>query len=91
VRGKAQSIDIYELICLQTQLTDSLKNELAIFHAILELYFKQQWDEALTSITLLSNEHPHKKLYRLYLDRINEFKISPPPEDWDGVHVHSIK
>jgi hypothetical protein len=30
-------------------------------------------------------------LYDLYLNRIANFETSPPPKNWDGVHVAETK
>jgi len=91
VKGKLKGIAIYEVIGPQEMLTTELKNELEKYNQALNYYFKQKWDDAFTLISELEKAYPDKKIYPLYLNRINEFKITPPPADWDGVYVHASK
>lgn len=91
VKGKKLGIAIYEVICTQANLTPELKQELDDYHKALDYYFLQKWDDAFVLMTQLHQTHPEKKIYKLYLDRITEFKEHPLPEDWDGVYVHMSK
>lgn len=91
VKGKKQWQSIYEVICRRTQLTTEVTQELAIYHQVLDLYFLQKWDEAEVLMQQLHDLYPGKKIYRIYLERINEFKTYPLPPDWDGVYVHQHK
>ena len=34
----------------------------------------------------ITNEFPQKKIYQIYVQRINEFVEHPAPEDWDGIY-----
>jgi adenylate cyclase len=91
VKGKQQGIDIYELLCEIDELTPELKNELQEYHQALDDYANRKWDEAHVMMGKLHTQHPHKKIYSLYLDRINTFKQNPAPENWDGVYTHTEK
>lgn len=91
VKGKFAGIAIYEVICKTTDATPELKNELATYHSALNFYFEQQWDTAYDLFSSLAKEHPEVKLYKIYLERIEEFKRNPPFADWDGVYVHTAK
>lgn len=91
VKGKKVGIAIYEVICKATDITPTLKAELDLYHQALDDYFKRDWDKALELMEQLHARHPKTKIYRLYIDRINEFKENPLPDDWDGVYVHSSK
>ena len=79
------------VICTQEKLTPELKSELEKYHQALDFYFAQQWDQAYVLISELHQAYPEKKIYQLYIDRMNEFKNNPPPADWDGVYVHKTK
>ena len=91
VKGKFAGIAIYEVICKLTDATPELKNDLATYHAALDFYFEQKWDTAYDLFSALAKEHPEVKLYKIYLERIEEFKRNPPFADWDGVYVHTAK
>jgi len=51
----------------------------------------RKWDDAISqfkmALTTDSNDGPSKT----YVNRCNEFKASPPPENWDGVYVMKEK
>lgn len=91
VKGKKEGIAIYEVICLQTELTSELRQELELYHKGLDLYFSQQWDEAFVIMSELQQLHPNEKIYSIYLERIQEFKTHPLDPDWDGVYAHANK
>ena len=91
VKGKKRSIDIYEVIGNESELTSELRDELEKYHHALNLYFKQDWNESLAIMTELHKTHENKKIYALYVHRISEFIKQPPPKDWDGVYAHVTK
>lgn len=91
VKGKKTGISLYEVVCLQAELTASMQEELDIYHRALDFYFSRQWDDALVLMTQLNQTYPDKKIYSIYLHRINDFKQNPPAEDWDGIFVHTEK
>jgi len=85
VKGKDISVEIYELICKKDQADAVIKKEIMTYEIALEFYFKQEWETARELFTKLSQTYPHKKLYTIYLERINQFIQMPPSKDWDGV------
>ncbi len=91
VKGKQHGIDIYELLCEAYELTPELQNELQEYHRALNAYFAKNWDESYGIMETLHAAHPHKKIYSVYLDRINTFKQNPAPDNWDGVFTHTEK
>lgn len=91
VKGKKSGVAIYEVVCLQTEITPEKMRELDRYHKALDFYFQQKWDDALVIMKQLSEEYPDTKIYHLYLERINEFKKQAPPADWDGVYIHMTK
>jgi adenylate cyclase len=91
VKGKKQGVAIYEVVCYQEHLTESLKQELEESQLALALYFKQEWREAERRFQNLHEQHPDVKLYSLYLERIAQFKQHPPQAQWDGIYSHASK
>jgi adenylate cyclase len=91
VKGKKAAISIYEVICLQTELTEEMMVELESYHAALDFYFQQKWTDALILMTQLQAAYPSVKIYQIYMNRIEEFKNQILPVDWDGVYVHAAK
>lgn len=91
VVGKQQPTHIYEMICYKKDAAPELLNEIALSDNGFDLYLKKEWDKAKTIFQQLMEQYPNNKFYKLYIDRINEFKTNPPPADWDGTYVHTSK
>lgn len=91
VKGKKSGVIIYEVIGKKNSLTQALDNELATYHQALDLYFQQSWEAALDLFNKLFHFYPDKKIYKLYIERIHQFKENPPAADWDGVYTHASK
>lgn len=91
VVGKKASIEIYEPLCRVIEESSELKEELVLFHKALNHYFIREWKEARTILNDLYHAHPTTKLYKIYLNRIEEFENKPPPDDWDGVFTFTVK
>jgi len=91
VKGKKIGIEIYEVLCTRAELTPELMHDLELYDQALALYFQQKWEEAETIFLKLQQKHPNKKIYAIYLGRINEFKNAPFNENWDGIYTHLEK
>lgn len=91
VKGKLRGIEIYDVLGRIQELTSELENELKQYHLVLDAYFAQKWDEAYQMMEALHEEHPDTKIYKLYMERIQEYKEHPLAADWDGVYVHMSK
>jgi adenylate cyclase len=91
VKGKKKGVKIYEVIGFQSQLTPELSQELEHHHQALELYSQQHWDDAQALMDQLHTTYPSKKIYSIYLQRIEVFKKTPPEADWSGIFVHQEK
>jgi adenylate cyclase len=75
VKGKALPINIYWL---------AQPEHAEIYHAAFDAYFNADWEEAhrLWQEYLLLKPDDH--IARMYLDRIKDFSVEPPGDDWDG-------
>ena len=51
----------------------------------LEAYATRDWTVALNAMTAFAKKHPQDNVVKVYLDRIVEFELTPPADDWDGV------
>ena len=91
VKGKNAGIAIYEVICHQTELTPELSDELGKFHTAQDHYFQQEWEKAFAILNQLHESFPQTKIYKIYMERIQEFQQQVLPADWDGVYVHITK
>ncbi len=91
VKGRSRGIEIYEVLDTIDKLTPALEQELAEYHRALDAYFAQEWDKAYALMSALHEAHPHAKIYKIYMERITEYKEHVVPLDWDGVFIHLSK
>ncbi len=86
VKGKLQAVEIFEPLYIGKQTTA----EIELWQQALKHYRQQRFVEAKKELQTLNQQTPHK-LYQLYLQRLDQFLLQPPPEDWDGCFVHTSK
>ncbi len=91
VKGKQEPVAIFEPLGHKNDLDAAVRDELNRYRQALRAYRRQDWDGAEVDFYNLSREHPHSRLYALYLERIARYRHSPPGEDWDGTFTHGSK
>jgi class 3 adenylate cyclase len=84
VKGKSRPVRIFEV--LQDKLWEICK----VFEQGLTLYRRQRWGEAVKAFSYLKSRY-HDQPSAVFLRRIELFRRSPPPEDWDGVFSLTVK
>ena len=84
VKGKNEPVAIYEPLGPKDQIDDGLRQDLPRLRQALRAYRAQRWDEAEREFFGLSRSgRPHPQ-YELYLGRIAQYRLVPPPAGWDG-------
>jgi adenylate cyclase len=91
VKGKHIGVGLYELICKKEEATFELGEELSQYHQALDDYLQQKWEQAYQQMQKLHEQYPDRKIYSLYMERINELKHQQLPPDWNGVFKHESK
>ena len=91
VKGKQEGVTIFEPIGAQGEVDGDTLAEIARFHQALAHFRAQRWDEAEALLQALASIAPSVKLYRVYRERIADFRTTPPGADWDGVFGFSTK
>lgn len=88
VKGKKQSVRIYEPICHKQELNETLQKKLHLHEEALKAYWSKEWESAKELFQKLIDLSPERKLfYQIFQERIQGFERSPPPPDWDGTHI----
>ena len=89
VKGKTEPIRIFTNI----DSGDASFEKLELMQAkMLNAYRNRQWDLALELLMQISASSPALKEYtELFIMKINEFKITPPTELWNGVTFAKTK
>ncbi len=91
VKGKKEPVAIFEPVCKSTQVNDSTQKQLDDYSEALRLYRAQHWDAAENQFRQLQSIDPERTLYGVYIKRIEEFRLNPPGENWDGIFGHTSK
>ena len=86
VKGKQQSVEIFEPLCLGGADNPELRQ----WQRVLACYRQRQFVEAGRELAILNRKSP-QPLYQLYLQRIEKFLDAPPSADWDGCFIHQSK
>ena len=96
VKGKTEPVNVYELLCQKGNEPEGLYKLLGQFDSAMELYLKQDWDNAIKAFEesdkLEDMSGPrHTNPSRTYIKICSEFKDSPPGDNWDGVYTFKTK
>ncbi len=91
VKGKDEPVEIFEPLGVYGQVGQKVVEELELWHRALKAYRAQNWDEAEAELSKAQQMSPQCKLYQLYAGRIQQCRIEPPGENWDGVTTFKTK
>lgn len=76
VKGKDNPVTFYAPVCLLSEATQAIKDELALHHAALQYYYQGQWDLAELQWLNLQAKSNGKFLYQKYITNINTQKTN---------------
>lgn len=62
-----------------------------IFSKGLELYWQRKWDDAIVEFNKAKELDKDDKPSHLMIDRINEYKLNPPSDEWQGEFIQTKK
>ncbi len=91
VKGKDEPVTIYEPVGLTTRVSGVRLNEVDESNKALEVYFTGNWGQARSAFQSLRDAMPERKLYALYLERIDALQLQGIGAGWDGVFEHTTK
>jgi adenylate cyclase len=90
VKGKKKPMAVYELLAERNG--DSRPNKLVKeFEAAFAYYQQRKWDDAERILVDLLQGFPEDGPSKSLLKRVQDYRTSPPPADWDGVYVAKDK
>ncbi len=64
---------------------------MTIYSLALKLYRTKQFEKALALFIELMHGDKASALYNLYCERCDSFIQVPPPDDWNGVFIHTYR
>ncbi len=96
VKGKNKPVKVYELFSEKNNLANNQSDLINVFNNGLDLYFKGEWSLALKKFNEAAKleedfEYRPTTPSKIYVERCEAFKKSPPEKDWDGVWTMNTK
>ena len=91
VRGKQTLVRIYEPCNPATDLQSTVIANMQRHNEALRHYYARRWDVAEPLFEKLKQANPVDPLYDYYLARIEDFRLQPPPADWNGELRFTVK
>jgi len=91
VKGKEEPVAIFEPLGLTNEVSADESKELRLHRDTLKLFRSQEWDRAEIQFINLQKMSPERLLYKVYIERIAEYRKTPPGDNWDGVFTHTSK
>ncbi len=91
VKGKQEPVTIYQPLGEASEVDAALAEQTGIFHEVLVAYRQRDWDAAESRLRSLLVASPASLLYELYLKRIAQYRLVPPPAVWDGIYTFETK
>lgn len=91
VKGKDESINIYELLAEKDTLPKEALEIINTFHQAIEYYRNRDWAGAKQRFEEVLKKAPGDGPSQMYIKRIEEFIKNPPADTWDGVWKFSEK
>lgn len=91
VKGKNEAVMLYQPLCRLSDVSAELLAELALHEQALSLYFNRQWQEAREMFSDLSRQRPDRKIYSIFLERLDKLERPPADAEWSGSFQHEHK
>jgi len=91
VKGKNEPVDIYEPVGESATVSAKLLQEVEESNRAMTYYFAADWVQARSAFQALDDAHPERKMYGLYLERIQTLEEQGIKAGWDGAFRHTSK
>jgi adenylate cyclase len=91
VKGKKEPVKVHELISERGQEPPGWNELIALYDNGIQLHLERKWDEAIACFNAILVRWPEDGPSKTYLQRCNEYKETPPPDQWDGRYILTHK
>ena len=90
VKGKRKPVRIYELRGMGQPSAEEAA-VIRAFEAAVDDFAERRWDEAEAGFKKVLGSWADDAPCRRYLEEIGEYRVQPPPPQWDGVYTATTK
>jgi adenylate cyclase len=100
VKGRSTAVPIFEIVGLKENVSEKTRGCLRIFEQALALHYERNWTKALELFRQSASLEPNQPGITvgvssnpslIYIEIVQRYQVSPPPADWDGEYVMSVK
>jgi adenylate cyclase len=98
VVGKSEPVIVYELMAKKGELSPEIIAMRQRYLEGLQLFYAKKWDDALAIFKETEKQEPYREIApknmspsKMIIRYIDQFKVAPPPENWDGVMALTSK
>ena len=100
VKGRTTAVPIFEIVGLKESVSVKTRECLQIFEQGLAAHYQRNWTDALALFRKSQELEPNQPGVTagvtsnpslIYLEIVQRYQVSPPPADWDGEYVMSVK
>lgn len=91
VKGKLKYITVYNLLAKKGEATEEQLKLIEWFERGLSFYWDRQWDDAVRAFQKAMEFAPGDPPSNVFIERCNSFKITPPPDNWQGEYIMITK
>ena len=91
VKGKLIPIKVYELLSKKDELDENRARIRDLYSGGIEYYWERKWDQAIRqfekALAVTGSDPPS----RIFIERCNIYKATPPDANWQGEYVMRTK
>jgi adenylate cyclase len=91
VKGKKEPVKVYQLVSEKGNEPADWFELVALYDKGIKLHLERKWDEAIQTFEELLARWPDDGPSETYIKRCQEYKLNPPPENWDGRYILTHK
>jgi len=86
VVGIHEPVRLCELVDMANLASEQDKKLVSVFHQALDCFEKRDWKNAIDGFNEALTIRPGDVPSTIYLDRLKQFSVTMPDENWDGVY-----
>lgn len=95
-KGAGKVLDVFELLGMlegpaEYRVTPEMMRLVEDWNRVYEVYASQDWLRTLDALQEFAADHPDDVVAGIYLSRVVDFLLEPPPKNWDGIIHFSQK